>query len=65
MRIQLLSAFLFDENESLEEFLANKVFKNAKKTTMYPEKNIVEGFNKYINDYKKLLTVEQKATEVL
>lgn len=61
----LLSAFLFDENESLEEFLANKVFKNAKKTTMYPEKNIVEGFNKYINDYKKLLTVEQKATEVL
>ena len=61
----LLAAFLLDENESLEAFLENKVFKDAKKTTLYPEQNIVRGFNKYIEDYKKLLSVEKKATEVL
>lgn len=61
----LLAAFLLSKNKSLEEFLENKVFKDAKKTTSYPEMRLVQGFNKYINDYKKLLLVEQKATEVL
>ena len=61
----LLAAFLLNNNKSLEEFLKNKVFKDAKKTSFGPDNNIVEGFNKYIEDYKRLLLVEQKATEVL
>ena len=61
----LLAAFLLDESETLEAFLENKVFMQAKKQTLYPDADTVCGFNRYLENYKKLLEVEQKATELL
>ena len=53
------------ENESLEEYLNAHVFADAKGTTLAPEKADVDGFNAYIEQYKKLLTVERTAVEVI
>ena len=50
--------------ECLEEFLNNRVFKNAKKTTLNPEPDMVDGFNRYMEDYKKMVSVEEKAVEI-
>jgi len=60
----LLAAYLLNSNESLEEFLNNRVFKNAKKTTLNPEPDMVDGFNRYMEDYKKMVSVEEKAVEI-
>lgn len=61
----LLAAFLFRKDETLEQFLNNSVFKNVTSTTISPDKETFDGFNKYIENYKKLLIVEQKAVEIL
>lgn len=61
----LLAAFLMDESDTLEAFLENKVFANAKKQTLYPEANTADGFNRYLENYKQLLEVERKATQCL
>ena len=60
----VLSAFLFNQNESLETFLTNKVFKDAKTKTVYPDTETAQGFNSYMREYKKLISVEEKAVEV-
>lgn len=52
-----------EENESLSDFLNNKVFNNCKETTMAPDPADVEGFNAYIENYKKCYKVEQAAIE--
>ena len=57
----LLASYLFNDNEKLCEYLENRVFKEAKKNTANPEKNIKDGFDKYMKDYKKLLEVEENA----
>lgn len=51
------------ENETLEEYLNNKVFKGIEGTTLSPEKADIDGFNAYIGEYKKLIEVERKAVE--
>ena len=51
------------EGESLEEYLDKYVFANVKGTTLPPEKADVEGFERYIAEYRKLLKVEKKAVE--
>ena len=63
----LLAAYMAKkaENESLEEYLNTHVFADAKGTTLNPEQADVEGFNAYIEQYKRLLEVERKAVEVL
>ena len=63
----LLAAFCDkkEENETLEQFLANKVFSNAKYSTISPDIDDINGFNKYMDNYKKLLVVEQTATKVI
>lgn len=63
----LLAKYMLDkkDNESLDDYLNNKVFKTAKKSTFKPLKEDVDDFNKYIKDYQKLLEVERKAIEVL
>ncbi len=61
----LLAAFLFRKDETLEQFLNNSVFKNVTSTTISHDKETFDGFNKYIENYKKLLIVEQKAVEIL
>ena len=52
-----------EENESLENYLAQKVFVNAKSTTEYPAAEEVAGFNEYMKQYKAGLAVERAAVE--
>ena len=60
----LLAAFLFSNGKSLEEFLEIEVFGNAEKIIELPQRNIVQGFNQYIEDYKKLLEVEKITVDI-
>ena len=63
----LLAAYTVqkDPSQSLEDYLQRRVFANAVCTTVAPEKADVEGFNTYLQQYRALLEVERKATEVL
>lgn len=61
----VLASFLFANGEALEEYLENRVFKECKKEVMKPEKDVVEGFNIYFEEYKKMLKVEEAAVSVL
>ena len=60
----LLTAYIFSKEKSLEEFLEREVFAEAEKITELPNEDISYGFNKYLEDYKKILEVEQRATEI-
>ena len=62
----LLAAYRAQKNnETLEEFLSNNVFKNVDRTIVNPQKDDIDGFNRYMEQYKQLLEVEKTATEVL
>ncbi len=63
----LLAAYMLNkaEGQTLEAYLNEKVFADAKGTTLAPEKADVDGFNTYIAQYKALLEVERKAVEVI
>ena len=63
----LLAAFMLwkDEGESLPDYLDDKVFADAKATTLMADAADVEGFNAFLARYKKALPLERKATEVL
>lgn len=52
-----------EEGEDLEDYLDNKVFKDAKTTSIMASKEEVEGFNRYLERYKKALAVEKSAIE--
>lgn len=61
----LLAAFsTVERNLTLENFLENHIFKDSCRYTQDPIKTDVEGFDKYITEYKKLLHVEKTAVEV-
>lgn len=63
----LLAAYMCDkaEGKSLEQYLNEKVFADTESVTLSPEKELVDGFNTYIAQYKKLLTVERAAVDAL
>ena len=63
----LLAAFTRNKQpgQTLESFLKEQVFRDAKGVTIAPEAEDVEGFNTYIRRYKALLDVERKAVEVI
>jgi sugar (pentulose or hexulose) kinase len=63
----LLAAYLLqkDPGETLEDYLTNRVFGSVKQTTLMAEQSDVDGFNAYLEAYKKLLLVEETAVEVL
>ena len=63
----LLTAYLACKTpgETLEAYLADRVFREVASTTVSPNPEDVRGFNAYIENYKALLEVEKKATEVL
>ena len=63
----LLAAYMAKkaEGESLESYLNAHVFADAKGTTLAPEQADVDGFNSYIEQYKRLLDVERKAVEMI
>ena len=63
----LLVAYMASKTaeESLEQYLSNRVFAAAERSTLVPEEADVNGFNAYIEQYKRLLEVECKAVEVI
>ncbi len=54
-----------NEGEKLEDYLDEKVFSGAKSKKFAPKTEDLEGFGKYIENYKKLLIAERAATENL
>ena len=63
----LLAAYLIEksDNETLEDFLSEKVFSSNSGSTVSPDPDDVEGFNSYIARYKNCLAVERAAVETL
>ena len=63
----LLAAYMLsrDQGETLEDYLNNRVFAQLSGATMQPDRAVVEGFNRYMQAYQRLLRVEQRAVEVL
>ena len=53
------------EGESLEDYLASRVFAGVSGSTAEPETDTAAGFDSYIKWYKALLEVEQAAVEML
>ena len=59
----LLAAYMVRkaEGETLEEYLKNKVFADAKSVTVQPEPAGVAGFQTYLNRYQAALAAEKAA----
>ncbi len=54
-----------EDGESLPDFLDNKVFANAKSSSVMASDADIEGFEKFLAKYKAALPMEKMATEVL
>ncbi|UQZ35292.1 ATPase [Paenibacillus sp. PK3_47] len=63
----LLAAYLTDkeEQEQLDDYLANKVFKNAEGQEIKPDASDVQGFGLFMERYMKGLAIEQAAVDHL
>ncbi|MBY0089572.1 FGGY-family carbohydrate kinase [Priestia aryabhattai] len=61
----ILSSYMLNksENESLEDFLDDKVFKEVTAQEIYPDELDVKGFGAFIKRYKKGLVIEKAAAE--
>ncbi|MBO7334260.1 MAG: ATPase, partial [Lachnospiraceae bacterium] len=61
----LLAAYMVQkkDNETLPEYLSNKVFKDMKAETMAPDAADVKGFDEFIEKYKNALSVEATAVQ--
>ena len=62
----LLAAYLLNkaEGETLEGYLDQKVFANAKTSTLLADPSDIAGFSAFLSRYQKALPVEKLATEV-
>lgn len=65
--IALLASYLVNkkENETLENYLNNQIFKGEEGIKIEPIKEDVEGFNSYIKRFEKGIAIEQAAIEYL
>ncbi|MGC9467237.1 MAG: xylulokinase [Anaerolineae bacterium] len=65
--IALLAAYMLHkaETESLEAYLANKVFAGETSTTIAPDPRDVEGFAAFMERYKEGLVIESTAVAAL
>ena len=63
----LLGAYALwkEEGESLEDYLDNKVFKDAKSVSVMADPEDIEGFNKFNKLFFDSFEIEEKAVEVL
>lgn len=63
----LLAAYMRNkaEGEELKDYLNNRVFKDAKETTLEPDPADVEGFKAFMDLYHKGLELEKRAVEIL
>lgn len=65
--IAILAAYMANQQqqESLEGYLANRVFSTAKSSTVQPSAQNTEGFAHFLEDYKKGLAAEKAAVAAL
>jgi len=65
--IALLAAYAVnkEKDETLEDFLDDKIFADSEVTTITPDPVDVEGYEAYLKRYKAALEVEHTAVEVL
>jgi len=54
-----------DQNQSLEEYLNTKIFVDTKSIVCYPNKEETEGFNIFLERYKKALEIENFAVDMI
>ena len=64
--VAILAAYmLWNEGESLTDYLENKIFVNAESETIEPNPEDVAGYEVFIERYKAGLAVERAAVESL
>ena len=65
--IALLASYMLNKavNETLEAYLAEKVFASENSITVQPDANDVAGFTSFMERYKKGLVIERAAVEGL
>lgn len=65
--IAILASFISreDKNETLEQYLSNKVFAGMEGSVMAPDSETAEGFAKYIEVYKSGLSAEEAAVDAI
>ena len=65
--IALLASYMLNkaENETLEDYLAHKVFAGKIGTKMDPDPKDVEGFDEFMKRYTKGLAIERAAVDNL
>ena len=61
----LLAAYSQYADEPLESFLREKVFADARSVTLAPDAADAEGFNAFLEKYRRGLNVERSAVENL
>ena len=63
----LLAAYMIrkEEGETLEDYLANKVFAGAKSSTLAPDPAGVEGFKTYIRRYQEALDAQKASVKMV
>ena len=63
----LLCAYMLwkDENEILEDYLDNKVFKAAEYSTLIADASDIEGFNVFLERYKNSFEIERTAVKTM
>ncbi len=63
----ILAAFAAEKeaNETLPEYLGNKIFAGMESSKLLPDAKSVEGFRAFMATYKKGLSIEQEAVSVL
>ena len=63
----ILAAYMVrkDEGETMEDYLKNKVFANAKSSTLAPTIEGIAGFRSYIQRYKAALAAEKAAAGMI
>jgi hypothetical protein len=54
-----------NEGESLEDYLDNRVFADAKSVTLTADPEEIEGFSTFLERYRKAMPLEMLAPEVL
>jgi len=55
----LLAKYILVDENDLCKYLNENVFKNIKTHSLKPDKNLVIGFEEYINNFKKIIEIER------
>lgn len=65
--IAVLASYMInkDTEETLDDYLTNKVFAGQKEVTVTPDAKDVEGFNQFIERYRNGLVIEKAAVDAM